>query len=92
VTQYWTSQSDLKRDSTMTYRQPLGVVGGAGGEQGMQRVVGRDDEADGVDEELGGDVEEDEEEVRGAKAEHDVDLGDARLLLELVQVRVLLEL
>ncbi len=76
----------------MTYRQPLSVVGAPGGEQGMERVVGRDDEADGVDEELGGHVEEDEEEVHGAEAEDDVDLGDARLLLELVQVRVLLEL
>ena len=58
----------------------------------MQRVVGRDDEANSIDEELGGDVEEDEEEVGGGEAEHDVDLGHARLLLELVQVRVLAEL
>ena len=34
----------------------------------MQRVVGRNEEADGIDEELCGDVEEDEEEVKGTEA------------------------
>jgi len=33
----------------------------------MQRVVGRNKEADGIDEEFCGDVEEDKEEVKGAE-------------------------
>ena len=73
----------------MTYGQPLGVIALAGGEEGLEGVEGRDDEAGGVDEELAGDVEEDEEEVEGAEAEDDVDLGDVGLLLELLQLGVL---
>jgi len=76
----------------MTHRQPLGIISNSSSEQGMERVVGRDDEADGVDEKLGGDVEEDEEEVHGRQAEDNIDLGDAGLLLEFVQVRVFPEL
>lgn len=72
-----------------TYGQPLGVVGLVGGEESVERVVCRDDETSGVHEELAGNVEEDQEEVEGAKAENNVDLGDVGLLLKLLQLRVL---
>ena len=72
-----------------THGQPLGVIALAGGEEGLEGVVGGDDEAGGVDEELSGDVEEDKEEVEGAEAENNVDLGNVGLLLKLLQLRVL---
>ena len=72
-----------------THGQPLGVIGLAGGEEGLEGVVGGDDEAGGVDEELSGDVEEDQEEVKGTEAKDDVDLGHIGLLLKLLQLRVL---
>jgi hypothetical protein len=72
-----------------THGQPLGVIGLVGGEEGVERVVGRDNEAGGVDEELSSNVEEDQEEVQGTEAEDDVDLGDIGLLLKLLQLRVL---
>lgn len=76
----------------MTYSQPLLIIVLPGSEQRLERVVGWERKAGSVDEELAGDVEEDEEEVEGAEAEHEVDFGDARLLLELVEVRLLGEL
>ena len=72
-----------------THGQPLGVIALAGGEEGLEGVVGGDDEAGGVDEELSSNVEEDKEEVEGAEAENNVDLGDVGLLLKLLQLRVL---
>lgn len=72
-----------------TYSKPLRIIRLPGREQRMERVVRREREASGVDEELAGDVEEDEEEVEGAEAEDDVDLGHARLLLEILQSWVL---
>lgn len=82
--------SDLKQ--RFTYGQPLRVIGLGGGEEGLERVVGREDEAGNVDEELAGNVEEDEREVERSEAEDNVDLGHAGLLLELVQLRVLRQL
>lgn len=72
-----------------TYGQPLSVIARLGGEESLERVVGRNNETSGVDEELSGNVEEDEEEVEGAETENDVDLGDVGLLLKLLQLRVL---
>ena len=72
-----------------THGQPLGVIALAGGEEGLEGVVGGDDEAGGVDEELSSNVEEDQEEVEGTEAKDDVDLGHIGLLLELLQLRVL---
>lgn len=68
------------------------VISLAAGEQGLERVVGWEGKAGSVDEELAGDVEEDEEEVESAETEDDVDLGDAGLLLEVVEGWVLGEL
>jgi hypothetical protein len=72
-----------------THGQPLGVIALAGGEESLEGVVGGDDEAGGVDEELSSNVEEDQEEVQGTEAEDDVDLGHIGLLLKLLQLRVL---
>jgi hypothetical protein len=74
----------LKAYFHSTHGQPLGVIGLASAEEGLEGVVGRDDEAGGVDEELSSDVEEE-----GTKAEDDVDLGHIGLLLKLLQLRVL---
>jgi len=73
-------------------RQPLSVIARFCGEQSLERVVGGDRKADGVDEEVGGDVEEDQEEVEGSKAKDDVDLGHIGLPLKVVEGRVLGEL
>jgi hypothetical protein len=92
VTQYCkqiVSMQQLKACFDPTHGQPLGVIGLASAEEGLEGVVGRDDEAGGVDEELSSDVEEDQEEVQGTKAEDDVDLGNIGLLLKLLQLRVL---
>jgi hypothetical protein len=77
------------RYSCPTYGQPLGVITLLRSEESLEGVVGRDDEAGGVDKELSSNVEEDKEEVEGAEAENDVDLGDVGLLLKLLQLRVL---
>jgi hypothetical protein len=70
----------------------LGVVDLASGEQSVQRVVAGDDESSNVDEELSGNVEEDEEEVEAGETEDGVGLGDGGLLLEVVEGGVLGEL
>lgn len=75
-----------------TYCEPLAIIGLTTGEEGAQRVVGWDGKAGSVDQELAGNVKEDEEEVQGAEAECDVDLGDAGLLLEVVEDGVFAEL
>ena len=67
------------------YGKPLSIISLAAAEQRLQAVVGRDHEASGVDEELAGDVEEDQEEVKGAEAEDHVDFWNAGLLLEVVE-------
>lgn len=63
----------------------LRIIDLAVAEQRREGVVAGDEEAGGVDEELASDVEEDEEEVEGSETQYDVDLGDGRLLLEVVE-------
>lgn len=63
----------------------LSVVDFAGAEERIQRVVARNDETGNVDEELAGNVEEDEEEVQAGETENSIDLGDGGLLLEVVE-------
>ena len=70
----------------------MGVIGLGGGEEGVEGVVGGQGEAGGVDQELAGNVKEDEEEVEGAESEDYVDLWDAGLLLEVVESWVFREL
>lgn len=67
----------------------LRVIRSSGGEQSVQRVVGRDDETRQVNQELAGDVEENEEEVDSDQAEDHVDLGDGGLTLQVVEDGVL---
>lgn len=74
------------------YSQPLGVVGGAGSEQGVQRVVGGNDKPSKVGEQLAAEVEDDEEEVESGEADDGVGLGDTGLLLKVVEGGVLGEL
>jgi len=69
--------------------QPLGVIGGGSGEQGLEGVVTGEDETGKVDEELASDVEEDQEEVNTDQTQDDIDLGDRGLTLKVVQDRVL---
>ena len=68
-----------------TYCQPLSVVNLACREEGVQRVVTRDDESGNVDKELSSNVEEDEEEVEAGKTEDHVYLGHGGLLLKVVE-------
>lgn len=72
-----------------TYSQPLGVIDLAGAEESLERVVTGNDETSNVDEELSGDVEEDQEEVETGETKDHVDLGDRRLLLKVVECGVL---
>jgi len=58
----------------------------------MKRIVRWNDEADGVDQELGSDIEEDEEKVQGAKPENNVDLGNTRVLFKLIEIVIFSEL
>ena len=57
-------------------------------EQCFKRVVSGNDETGKVDEELASDVEEDEEKVETDEAEEDVDLGNAGLLLKVIEHRI----
>lgn len=63
----------------------LRVIRSSGGEQSVQRVVGRDNETRQVDKELAGDVEEHQEEIDADQAEDHVDLGDGGLALQVVK-------
>lgn len=58
----------------------------------MQRVVCRNEEANGVDKELSCNVEEDEEEVKDAQPKDHVDLWNTSLFFEVAEKLVLGEL
>ena len=70
----------------------LSIVNLACAEQCLQRVVPRNDKSCNVDEKFASDVEKDEEEVNSDQAEEGVNLGDRRLLLEVIKYWVLGEL
>lgn len=72
--------------------QPLSIISSSGGEQGVQGVVGWDDESNSIDKEFGGNVEKDQEEVRGSKAKNNVDLLNASLFLKVIESAVLAKL
>lgn len=67
----------------------LGVIGGTLGEQGLERVVTRQEETSQVDEELASNVKEDQEKVDSHKAQDGVNLGDGGLTLQVVENGVL---
>jgi hypothetical protein len=68
----------------ISYSEPLGIVSLAGGEQGMERVISRNDEASQVGQELTTEIEDDKEEIESSQANDCVDLRDRTLLLKLV--------
>lgn len=80
------------KGGSSTYGQPLGIILSVVSEQSGEGVVTGNDETSKVGEELATKVEDDEEEVQRTSADHCVGLGDARLLLEVVDSRVLGEL
>lgn len=70
----------------------VSVIGLAGGEEGLKRVIAGDDETGKVGEELSSNVEEDGKEVESCDTQDNVDLGDGGLRLEVVEQVVLGEL
>jgi len=72
--------------------QPLSVVGRAGTEKRIERVVPRDDESSKVGEKLAAEIEDDQKEVQSREANNGVSLGNAGLLLEIGQGGVFGEL
>lgn len=70
----------------------MSVVGLAGGEEGLKRVIAGDDETGKVGEELSSNVEEDGKEVESCDTQDNVDLGDGGLRLKVVEQVVLGEL
>jgi len=70
-------------------RQPLSVVNLGGAEQRVQGVIAGNDEAGNVDEKFASNVEEDQEEVESAETEDHIDLGNRRLLFQVVEEFIL---
>jgi hypothetical protein len=70
----------------------LGIISLAGAEQSFQWVVSGDDKAGEVNQEFASNVEKDEEEVQGQEAKDDIDFGNWRLALKVVEGWVLGEL
>lgn len=70
-------------------RTYLSIIGLPHTEQGVQRVISRDNEPRKIHEELACDVEEYKEDVDGGNTKEDVNLGNGRLLLEIVECRIL---
>jgi len=83
---------DAKEGEGNPVGQPLSVIGLLGSEESLKRVVGRDEEASEVDEQLTSQVKEDQEEVENADTANDVDLWDIGLLLEINESGVFGEL
>lgn len=77
----------IKREKTH-----LSIICLARGEQGIERVVARNQETGKVDEELASNVEENQEGVDSDQAEDDIDLRNGGLALQIVEDRVLREL
>lgn len=72
--------------------QPLSIVSCGVSKEGGKRVVAGDDEASEVGEELATEVKDDEEEVEGGDTNGGIGLGNASLLLQVGDGRVLGEL
>lgn len=67
----------------------LSVIGSTRREQCLERVVTRDEETSKVNQELAGDVEEDQEEVDTDQTQDRIHLGDVGLALQVAQDGVL---
>jgi hypothetical protein len=70
----------------------LSVISLSSREEGVKGVVGGENEASEVDEQLTGNIKEDQEGVDTAQTKDNVDLGDRGLALKVVKDRVLGEL
>lgn len=84
--------NDCQQGINNPVRQPLSIICLARGEQGIERVVARNQETGKVDEELASNVEENQEGVDSDQAEDDIDLRNGGLALQIVEDRVLREL
>lgn len=65
--------------------QPLSIIRGARTEQGLQRVITRDNETNDIDEERTGNVKEHQQDVGSNQSQDGVGLGNRRLLLQVVK-------
>ena len=63
----------------------LGVICLLNAEKSFQRVVTRNNETSSVDQKFASKIEKNQEEVECAQSENDIDFGNGRLLLEVVQ-------
>jgi hypothetical protein len=70
----------------------LSVICGTASKQRVERVVSRNQETGKVNQELAGNVEEDEEKVDSNDTQDGIDLGNRGLSLKVVEERVLGEL
>lgn len=70
----------------------MGVVNFGRAKQGSQGVVAGNDEAGQVCQQLTTEVENNEEKIESSNANDSVDLGNRRLLLEIVEDRVFAQL
>lgn len=66
----------LSREGGDTYSEPLCIVCLGSSEQGVKRVVPRNNEASQVCQELSAEIEDNQEEVEGNKANHCIGLGN----------------
>lgn len=83
---HWCSSTAARRvRQIVTHGQPLGIVLLGLGEQGAQRVVGRNHETSKVCEKLATNVEDDQEEVESGNTDDGIGLGNTNLLLEVVK-------
>ncbi len=97
TTQYWNMLAGEICDACRkvqgrdeeTYGQPLRIVILGIGEEGSEGVVSGNDEAGKVGEELATEVEDDEEEVKGADTDDGIGLGNADLPLQVVEGGIL---
>lgn len=67
----------------------LCIIDLAGGEQGVQRVVGWEHESGNIRKKFAGNIEKDHEEVHRNQAKDSIDLGDGSGLLKVIEKLVL---
>jgi hypothetical protein len=84
--------NDGKESENDPISQPLSIILLVVGEESTKRVVAGDDETSKVGKKLAAEVEDDEEEVESSDTDDGVGLGNASLLLKVVEGGVLGEL
>lgn len=78
-------ESKRQAQAMQSVKTYLSIVRLPHAEQGVQRVIPRDNESRKIHEEFAGDIEEDKKDVDGGNPKEDVDLRDGRLLLKVVE-------